>query len=261
MTLLISGQYEHLCNIASFRKLILHRGLPTSTQAEHLQQVIDNVADDTSDLETSIRSNLGVPLPLHISLSCTLPVLTEHRSAFLAAVEDALKNLRAQLEPFTIRLQDCVWAANFERNRWFLALIAKSLKGAELEVLLNVCNEVVRSFDMMALYPTLKSSTDRHSKFERAESISKSKNPVAGPTDTDDSFEKSPFHFSIASTVHPVLSKEDSLALVDINDEVMNRVRGMKIAIDKVKVKIGNAVHSIPLSCPPEDATQRKFFS
>ncbi|KAK9474458.1 uncharacterized protein V1510DRAFT_361228 [Dipodascopsis tothii] len=88
---------------------------PSADDADALEAVVETVGAPHS----LVRSSVGVPLPLHVSLSDTLQLQAADRDAFVGDVRAALAELES---PPPLALDGAVWVANSTRTRFFLAL-------------------------------------------------------------------------------------------------------------------------------------------
>lgn len=171
------------------------------------------VVDNT--LHSFLQSDLGVQLPLHISLSVPLVLRTEQRADFQDALETGVRE--TGLRAFRVHATDLSWEPNFEKTRWFLVLRLGRPEGDRLNKLLAITNRVVRDLGLPLLYE--------------------------GRRDVED--HTSSFHISIAWQLEePGSRQRDALSVVDGEDEA---IRNLSILCDCLKVKIGNTVHDIPL--------------
>lgn len=184
------------------------------------------------DIIPSLQSELGAPLPLHISLSRTLQIKTDNREAFLQTLAVALR--RAAVQAFHFEFQGLKWVPNFERNRWFLVLGIKKPAHDELNELLSACNETAHKSG----YPTLYSGGKGDGPMEI-------NSPTAGPHVNLDTTDRSDnFHVSIAWN----LAEPDPewVSLVQSID-VDKYVRSPHASFDVVKARVGNVVHNFDL--------------
>ncbi|KAL4902606.1 hypothetical protein BDW74DRAFT_180708 [Aspergillus multicolor] len=195
------------------------------TQAKHMLQ------GEQANLHSSLHNDLGVRLPLHISLSRPVVLRTEERQPFMDTFEAALKV--SDVSPFDVQVESLDWVSNFEKTRWFYVLRAKRPDKDCLNRLLHISNHSLGRFGQPPLYaPALDSSASGgiqpHIKSGKL-------------TSTRDYSEC--FHVSIAwSLTEP--SAEDKKRLESID---LQPLRALKIKFDCVKAKLGNNVSSIPL--------------
>ncbi|KAF2202877.1 hypothetical protein GQ43DRAFT_412803 [Delitschia confertaspora ATCC 74209] len=232
---------------------------PSHTESASIQDLIDFVHESFSrlhehtirrsqtcpEIHSSLRSLLGAPLPLHISLSRTLQIPTDERNIFLETITRCLRD--EAVKPFTIRFSGLKWVPNFERNRWFLVLGIAKPEHDELNRLLDACNDAAQKTGHSLLYVENKAmkhelrSPDTHHPEKRR------KNSVT-TTDVCLSIGKidrtARFHVSIAwALTKPPKQYNDLLMEMDIGDKVTSP----KDLFQVVKVKIGNAIHNIEL--------------
>lgn len=206
-----------------------------------IQTIKDSIKDENKkrirplsvpDIIPSLQSELGAPLPLHVSLSRTLQIKTDDRETFLGTLNNSLR--RAAVQAFRFDFRDLKWVPNFERNRWFLVLGIKKPAHDELNRLLNACNEAAQSSGHPALYsgdkgdgPMETNSPTARSQFEHNKS-DRSKH----------------FHVSIAWN----LTEPDPawISLVQ-NMDVERCIRSPQASFETVKARVGNVVHNFDL--------------
>lgn len=186
----------------------------------------------------SLQSELGAPLPLHISLSRTLHVPTGDRNDFLETLNSSLR--RARVPSFRFRFCSLKWVPNFERNRWFLVLGIEKPVQDELNRLLQACNEAARKCGHSELY--VGGHGDGPVESEAISSGVEGKEDgrdAAKETDRSDRF-----HVSIAWNIEePDPEHVSRIRAFDVTEFI-----GPPVAsFDMVKARIGNVVHSIDL--------------
>ncbi|ORY54549.1 U6 snRNA phosphodiesterase Usb1 [Pseudomassariella vexata] len=201
-------------------------------------------------LHTFLTSDLGAPLPLHISLSRPVALLTAQKEAFLSRLRTVVG--ASVVAPFELRPTALEWHRTRESARSFLVLrvgtassaavsaeehstaapIAKAEPGSgaaatttavqniELTTLLKRCNDVVTSFDQLTLYTSRESGAD------------------VGDA----------FHVSIAWSF-----SEPTAELRQLTEDIFSEVKyreGLgeaRIRVDGIKAKIGNVVTHLNL--------------
>ncbi|KAH8813168.1 hypothetical protein F5884DRAFT_787621 [Xylogone sp. PMI_703] len=213
--------------------------------------------DDTvsTAIHSFLTSDLGAPLPLHISLSRSLGLLTEQKDAFLSSLQNAIKSSR--IRPFDVFFTGLDWVPNFEKTRWFLVLRARRPIADELNKLLHVCNSVAREYGQPLLYTETRSGTSHAAAANvRGEAsgsngrLSKRNGARGKATDYwEDMVDVSDaFHVSIAWTL-----EKPSEEVIERTKEVQESAdfeevrKATKIKTEEIKAKIGNVVTSIGL--------------
>jgi hypothetical protein len=194
-----------------------------------------------------LTSDLGAPLPLHISLSRPFVLSTAEKDDFLEKLTDGLT--RTRINPFTLSCGSVEWHRTPESSRSFLVLRVRShsqdeedgceldgldQKGTrsaengkagrnpnpELTVLLTRCNTAVAAYGQPQLYQW-----------------------------ADDARIGDAFHVSIAwSFAEPDEELRKKTAEVFADPRSGDAIRQMEMQVDNVKVKIGNVVNHIPLT-------------
>ncbi|RMZ85130.1 hypothetical protein DV738_g12, partial [Chaetothyriales sp. CBS 135597] len=101
-----------------------------------------------------LRSDLNVPLPLHISLSAPLTLRTEQKDAVAAAVEASVT--RSGARPFVVSPTRLCWVSNSEGSRSFLVLKLSRPENEDLNRLLSACNASVARFGLRIRFDTVK---------------------------------------------------------------------------------------------------------
>jgi hypothetical protein len=187
----------------------------------------------------SLQSDLGVPLPLHVSLSRTLQIKTEDRETFLDTLSASLR--RCAVSSFGFKFQGLKWVPNFERNRWFLVLGIKRPEHDELNTLLRACNQAASNTGHPGLY-TGGAGDGPMEDVDHKHGPKRRKVDKNEPQTHDYS---QYFHVSIAWN----LAEPDAewTALVQSID-ASEYIQSPDAVFDSVKVRVGNAVHNIPLA-------------
>jgi hypothetical protein len=196
-----------------------------------------------------LTSDVGVPLPLHVSLSRPIVLGTEEKEEFLAELRGCVERMR--FGEFRLRVRGVEWHRTGESGRSFLVLRVGSHGGErgegdgdgetaekmeeaadgdnlyqnpnpELTTLLGRCNTVVQKYGQPQLYEW-----------------------------ADDSKIGDAFHISIAwsfSTPDEELRRRTAEVFDDL--ELKEALERIEMPVDGIKAKIGNVVHHIPLSGP-----------
>ncbi|EPS44648.1 hypothetical protein H072_1353 [Dactylellina haptotyla CBS 200.50] len=168
--------------------------------------------DEAFKLESFLYSDLGTQLPLHISMSRPVVLRTEERDGFMTSLERGVQ--RVGIGPFDVDFTALEWVPNQDRTRWFWVMRASS---PVLSTLLAVCNQVVRRHRQPELY------------------LRDSRGNI-----------RDGFHVSIGwSLTEPTkeISQEISAAISEVRADLQE----LKMRCDTLKVKIGNAVHTVEL--------------
>ncbi|CAH0048222.1 unnamed protein product [Clonostachys solani] len=206
---------------------------PTSPEYDMLVNLVQDVETELQGkvkLHNFLTSDLGSPLPLHISLSRPLSLTTASKDDFLERAAGAIQT--GAVGPFAVSPRTLAWYKSPDSDRIFLIIRVASRdllgKGAgalnpELVALLRRCNGVASQFGQPPLY---KHHEDGGSGDEAV--------GVA-------------FHISIGWTFD-VPGEEMSLRAIKVfKRSKYAEVRKWEIDVSAVKAKIGNSVHHIPL--------------
>lgn len=190
------------------------------------KQKMSIVSSEPPEVKSLLENDLGVALPLHVSLSRPLILKTTQKEAFLDRLKQSISG--RSLKTFGVKPSDLAWHPNEDKTRWFLVLRLRTSTG--LHSLLNVCNDVASSFEQPLLYA------------ERG--------------GTQKSGDENPFHVSLAWSLQPpVLDKDTTKATrkLSVSEEsgipyeLIGQLVGLPIRFSEVKVRIGQDVHSIAL--------------
>lgn len=211
------------------------------------------------DLITFLTSDLGAPLPLHISLSRPLSLTTGNKDNFLDAVRASLTH-GLGVPAFSLRPTGLEWHRTAESARSFLVLRVESVtsetteetgsgekkeKNRELTHLLRRCNGVAQSFGQPALY-AFAGGSGGNDDDGRGIGEPGGDSSCEARMDVGDAF-----HISIAWSF-----ESPTAELINITREVFesgrkssyrDRVHGMRIRVDGIKAKVGNMVTHIAL--------------
>ncbi|KAH8906109.1 hypothetical protein BR93DRAFT_729025 [Coniochaeta sp. PMI_546] len=199
---------------------------------------------DVVELTDFLTSDLGAPLPLHVSLSRPFVLSTAEKDEFLEQVTDKIRS--ARIAPFMLNCQGGVeWHRTAESNRSFLVLRVRSPlerrrssslrdereekageKNAprnhnpELTAILGRCNAAVAAYGQPRLYQW-----------------------------ADDARIGDAFHVSIAwSFAEPDQGLRKKTEEVFADAEFRDAIRQTEFEVDGVKAKVGNVVNHIPLA-------------
>ena len=66
------------------------RGRPSRTESQKLPNILSSVHSPSLQTNSLLRSDLGAPLPLHISLSRSISLLTHQRDSFLSSLQNSI---------------------------------------------------------------------------------------------------------------------------------------------------------------------------
>ncbi|KAH8682423.1 U6 snRNA phosphodiesterase Usb1 [Xylariales sp. PMI_506] len=234
-------------------------------------------------LSSFLTSDLGAPLPLHISLSRPISLSTAQKDDYLARLRDAV--VGSSVRPFELEIRSLDWHRTHESERSFLVLrvAAPRPRGSgpggggggqtrasgpsaahghsgdniELATLLHRSNAVAKAFDQPALYAfaTVKESAPPSSGSPAPASATTESKPVKDDDSTTTSAAattrtdvESAFHISLAwsfSAPTPELSRVTSE--VCSSPALLAGIQEMRVNVDGVKVKIGNVVTHLEL--------------
>ncbi|KAL7787812.1 hypothetical protein V8C37DRAFT_389608 [Trichoderma ceciliae] len=204
---------------------------PLANQHEKLAQLVRRVNQDIGSqvkLHSLMTSDLGAPLPLHISLSRPISLSTSNKDRFLDQISSALHT--GGVHQFSLSPKRLRWYESPDSNRTFLILQvagsstsddAATLSNPELMRVLEVCNDTVQSFNQPILY----------------------QHQSRGRDSADEAF-----HISIGWALNLQVDEESNKALEAFGGEEFGSIKSWKVPVPGVKVKIGNVVSHLPLS-------------
>jgi U6 snRNA phosphodiesterase len=167
-----------------------------------------------------LQTDLGVHLPLHISLSAPLVLQTPDKDSFSNDLKKAVDASEARA--FTVRTTDLAWVPNSDRSRYFLVLKLEKPANDDLNKLLRGCNECADKWHLPLLYDQAGNEYSSGQMFDRS----------------------SAFHISIAWTLYSSNIDEEDTSSRKVSDNVA----GIPIKFDAVFMKIGKSVTQIRLS-------------
>ncbi|KAH7408356.1 U6 snRNA phosphodiesterase Usb1 [Phaeosphaeria sp. MPI-PUGE-AT-0046c] len=227
--------------------------IPSQAESDTLLALIQHVRDALSlqnkarstklplpNIKPFLHSELGAPLPLHVSLSRTLQIKTEDRETFLETLKSCIR--KVAVRSFQVNFHSLKWVPNFERNRWFLVLSIEKPAKNELNNLLGACNEAARKCGHPGLYvggvgdgPMEEESLPE----KQHEQTDARRHSERKETDWSDRF-----HVSIAWNLEE--PHDDWVSLVK-SMKMGEYVPSLQAFFDAAKARVGNAVHSIDL--------------
>lgn len=204
-------------------------GRPDPDQHRLLQRLLSQVRENLSGgvtLHDFLTSDLGSPLPLHISLSRPISLSTSNKDGFLDKISAAIRG--CGVRRFAVTPNDLFWYTSPDSNRTFLILRVASKSESdsdgtvshnhELLTLLTTCNEVATSFNLPTLYQLDSTEAARDS-----------------------------FHISIGWTFDFSADGRFLDVLKVFASDQFREIQSWMIDIAAIKAKIGNVITSIPL--------------
>ncbi|KAF8865313.1 hypothetical protein BDZ45DRAFT_788981 [Acephala macrosclerotiorum] len=224
---------------------------PSTTEYSSLNELATSLKDtappEATDLEVRsfLTSDLGAPLPLHISLSRPIGFSTEQKDDFVVSLERTIKS--SAVRPFNVSFSGLDWVPNFEKTRWFLVLRLQKPNSDGLNKLLHVSNAVVQEHGQPPLYA--KPSTSSIVKSGKSPNQSRKRklfieNATSLWKDMQDL--STALHISIAWTL-----TEPSQELVELTKSVthdkFDKIKKIQISVEEIKAKVGNIVTRMPL--------------
>lgn len=178
-----------------------------------------------------MENDLGVALPLHISLSRPLALKTEQKDAFLSRVQKGVEE--SSVTAFHVVPKDVAWHSNEKSTRSFMVMRLQRSKDQEMMRLLEVCNGIANDFEQPLLYA---------GKDERG--------GVQSNAQTGDKFHislawslRSPDEGAGGAKGYSRMQSDDA----GVPYQLLGRLSDLNIAFTEVKVRIGQDVYTVPL--------------
>ncbi|KAF4426703.1 snrna phosphodiesterase [Fusarium austroafricanum] len=223
---------------------------PTTTQHGLLTTLMADIEKEVSSeikLHNFLTSELGSPLPLHISLSRPLSLTTGNKDEFLDRITETFNN--SGVTPFVVRPQGLAWYRSPDSDRTFLILRVASGPGHELD-----CKKAVRPLNPELTTLLTKSNTVAthfgQPPLYQAKPSADTKEPVG-----------SAFHISIGWTFHIPVDEISLKTLHLFRQSKFDDIRKWEISVAGIKVKIGNAVNHVALKPTGRSGTSSKSSS
>ncbi|KAG5923704.1 hypothetical protein E4U42_004855 [Claviceps africana] len=217
---------------------------PTAAQHDTLDALVRQmqlqIGEDTH-LYSFLTSELGTPLPLHISLSRPLSLPGSIKDDYLSRIHDAI--CTSGIGRFSVKPAGLAWHKSPDSDRTFFVLrIVTATKAVpkqagdqkdsrslptnpELTTLLAKCNAVAALFQQPPLY----------------------QQNAGNAADTADSADTA-FHISIGWTMGSPDHDACLMAVQKYSDAPFGSIHDWEIAVEGIKAKIGNGISHIPLS-------------
>ncbi|CAK7234152.1 poly(U)-specific 3'-to-5' RNA exonuclease [Sporothrix bragantina] len=213
---------------------------PSTSEHAQLTRLLASLGDALGQdaFHSFLTSDLGAPLPLHISLSRPFVLTTANKAGFLAHITASIAS--SGVARFGVAVTGLDWFRSPDSARAFLVLRAAvhdaQTPNQPLVKLLQRCNEQVTAVGQPALYAK------------------------SGSSDDDDGHgAASAFHVSVAWTL-----AADLAAWADTTQQVYEKWKlasdvksPLHIPVESIKAKIGNMVTDIPLRKAGVSASSR----
>lgn len=235
----VRGYLPHLSILPTPIVTNILSGHPTAAEHNALTSLLSRLQDSSvgsPELHTFLTSDLGAPLPLHISLSRPFVLATHERDVFVRRLVDAVRGCGvAPFELWPASPEPVGWHRSQESARSFLVLRVRSNSrgggnsNPELVRLLSRCNELVASVGQLELYQWA-SETASGKEGEGEDSVGGA------------------FHVSIAWSLGELTAElQRQTADVVAEQELTVGMPQIRIRVDAIKAKIGNVVTNISL--------------
>ncbi|KAG6087725.1 hypothetical protein E4U15_007474 [Claviceps sp. LM218 group G6] len=201
---------------------------PTAAQHDALDALVKQIQRHIGKdihLHSFLTSDLGAPLPLHISLSKPLSLPTSIKDDYASKIQDAI--CTSGIRRFCVKPAGLAWHKSPDSPRTFLVLRVVTAReparplssNPELMAMLAKCNAVAAHFKQPTLY--------QQSAGDAADEA---------------------FHISVGWTLGSLDDETCSTAVQRFKDAQFADMRDWEIVVDGVKAKIGNVIDYIPLS-------------
>lgn len=182
-----------------------------------------NAEKRTTPIQSLIQNDLGVSLPLHISLSRPLVLKSTQKESFFTRLEQSTNE--HSTKTLTLHPECLEWHSNESKSRWFLVI--RLQKSMELDNLLAICNDVAQEYKQPLLYAD------------------------AGKPKGDE------FHISVAWSLQAphtrvATAEESRNEAVEFEDmsiprELWQQLSALEISFHELKARIGQDVHVVRL--------------
>ncbi|GAD94198.1 conserved hypothetical protein [Paecilomyces variotii No. 5] len=234
---------------------------PSKSELNVLNDVLCQVRNELSHSNIKVHSllqnDLGVYLPLHISLSRPVVLATEQRQQFLSFYEREI--LHSDIRPFNVSMKELDWVSNYEKTRWFLVMRVSKPEGDSLNNLLRISNHCLGSFGQPPLYENgNKYSSLSNEKSRNGTSRGRQKDHSQREAAESNVDYSNFFHISIGWNLdEPSLEDRERVGAIDLG-----KAKELRVHFRSVKAKIGNAVSNIDIQTKPlEEKGNSKYVS
>ncbi|KAK3675709.1 poly(U)-specific 3'-to-5' RNA exonuclease [Recurvomyces mirabilis] len=200
-----------------------------------INQKSTNISDDGVEIHSLLQNDLGVSLPLHVSLSRPLVLKTEQKAPFLEQLKQNI--ITSTARTFSAKPVSLRWHPNETSTRWFLVLQLGRPPRDELAKLLAACNTVASAFDQPLLYADDEKAATPSESADDEERAGRSHISVAWSLEAQTT---SGTHLTATAKQDPALSDDHSPSTSGSYAE-------LDVAFAEMKVRIGQDVETIPL--------------
>ncbi|KAK4444079.1 U6 snRNA phosphodiesterase Usb1 [Podospora aff. communis PSN243] len=233
-----------------------HPPSETQTLLTSLLSALQEKLPPEYKLSTFLTSDLGAPLPLHISLSRPLSLTTADKDGFLSKLVSNICNTR--IAPFSLLCRGVEWHHTDESGRSFLVLRVQSQSSESSKTAVTALNP-----ELTKLLRHCNAVADEHGQPQLYQWALKDDDKADGINEDDDRAGRA-FHVSIAwSFAKPT---EELMRLTEEvfgDPKTQDRIHNTQIHVDGMKAKIGNVVTHIPLPQAgkrAEDKSSKNLF-
>ncbi|KAI5284596.1 poly(U)-specific 3'-to-5' RNA exonuclease [Ascosphaera aggregata] len=219
---------------------------PNSREVKLLSRAIDNAVtvtnvyssagDSAIKVHSLLYNDLGVRLPLHISLSRTLALTRANKDQFAESLKRGIS--KSGIKPFAVSANSLRWVSNYENTRWFLVLGVGRPRNDELNRLLRLSNSIVKQYAQPSLYEEETAATGSIGDTQPNLDSKRKRDILHCPKAADYTDH---FHVSIAWTLQkPSDLGKERLSTVDIE-----AIKNIEISFSCAKARIGNNITSL----------------
>lgn len=145
---------------------------------------------------------------------------------------------------------------NFDCSRWFLVLGVRRPANDDLNRLLLAANQAAKKFGYPELYSGSKNRDQQGEGVDmtgdwayasvkaRKKEEASTKGLVSGIDDRSNAF-----HVSLAWSLEPPPGElRDLIAVDEVSEPMLQEIAQMSVKLEVVKIKVGNAIHSIDIA-------------
>lgn len=152
------------------------------------------------------------------------------------------------------------WVVNYEKTRWFLVLQLERAPQDGLNKLLHISNQTVTSFGQVPLYTnSLDDSHDGQPRKRQVANAGRPKRTTRVPVTSSTNQSRGSSDIDMPSCFHVSIGWTLGVPTQDLNDRLNTtgiHSQTLKVDVNTVKIKIGNAITAVSLE-PKIDSSNK----
>lgn len=246
-----------------------------------LTSIVTTIQNDTasasageSSLVSLLTSDLGSPLPLHVSLSRPVVFTATDKDSFVESLHRNIVDCGVRpyvrypqiVRPdhmtngfrFKLKFEGLSWVSNMEKTRWFLVLQIQRPEGDELNKLLTVCNGTVEDYSQPPLYASPRTASQQSPSTKARPKRPEWNKQSFSSRNVDTPDFSSTFHISIGWALEQPNSYMMDFTVATANSTEFESLKIVSARVDNLKAKVGNNVTSISLA--PKAVERKSLF-